>query len=88
MGMGGKRHAPTTLLPDDPVSIVKEAGWAPGPVWKDAENLASNRGKFQKRNGRFHLWSITGYVFPCSTYLRISLFSQDEGKYFPILEIC
>jgi hypothetical protein len=24
----------------DPVSIAEEAGWAPGPVWKDAENLA------------------------------------------------
>jgi hypothetical protein len=24
----------------DPVSIVQEAGWAPGPVWTGAENLA------------------------------------------------
>jgi len=24
----------------DPVSIVQEAGWATGPVWTDAENLA------------------------------------------------
>ena len=23
----------------DPVPIVQEAGWAPGPVWKGAENL-------------------------------------------------
>ena len=23
----------------DPVTIVQEAGWAPRPVWKDAENL-------------------------------------------------
>jgi hypothetical protein len=23
-----------------PVPIVQEAGWAPGPVWTDAENLA------------------------------------------------
>ena len=23
----------------DPVPILKEAGWAPGPVWTDAENL-------------------------------------------------
>jgi hypothetical protein len=27
----------------DPVPIVQEAGWAPGPVWTGAENLASNR---------------------------------------------
>ena len=25
----------------DPVPIVQEAGWAPGPVWTSAENLAS-----------------------------------------------
>ena len=25
----------------DPVPIVQEAGWAPGLVWIDAENLAS-----------------------------------------------
>jgi hypothetical protein len=24
----------------DPVTIVQEAGWAPGPVWPGAENLA------------------------------------------------
>ena len=24
----------------DPVPIVQEAGWAPGPVWTNAENLA------------------------------------------------
>ena len=28
----------------DPVSIVQEAGWAPGPVWTGAENLASPPG--------------------------------------------
>jgi len=26
----------------DPVPIVQEAGWAPGPVWTGAENLAPN----------------------------------------------
>jgi len=26
----------------DPVFIVQEAGWAPGPVWTGAENLACN----------------------------------------------
>ena len=25
----------------DPVPIVQEAGWAPGPVWAGVENLAS-----------------------------------------------
>jgi len=28
---------------EDPVPIVLEAGWAPGPVWTGAENLAPTR---------------------------------------------
>ena len=28
----------------DPVPIVQEAGWAPGPVWTGAENLAPPSG--------------------------------------------
>ena len=32
---------PRPLYPrNDPVTIVWEAGWAPGPAWTDAENLA------------------------------------------------
>ena len=31
---------PLFTLGKDPVSIVQEAGWAPGPVWTCAENLA------------------------------------------------
>jgi len=27
----------------DPVPIVQETGWAPGPVWTGAENLAPHR---------------------------------------------
>ena len=41
MGVGGQRRAPATFTPGkDPVPIVQEAGWAPGPVWTGAENLA------------------------------------------------
>ena len=41
MGVGGQRHAPTALPPGkDPVPILQEAGWASGPVWTGAENLA------------------------------------------------
>ena len=40
-GVGGQRHAPAALPPEkDPVSVVQEAGWTPGPVWTGAENLA------------------------------------------------
>jgi len=42
MGVDGQCHAPTVLPAErDPLLIVQEAGWAPGPVWTGAENLAS-----------------------------------------------
>jgi len=40
-GVDGQRHASAAFTPGlDTVPIVKEAGWAPGPVWIGAENLA------------------------------------------------
>ena len=40
MGVGGQRHAPAAFTPGkDPVYIVQEAWWAPGPVWIGVENL-------------------------------------------------
>ena len=39
-GVRGQRHPPAALYPrEDPVPIVQEAGWAPGPVWTGAENV-------------------------------------------------
>ena len=37
--MRGQRHAPAAPYPRER-PIVQEAGWAPGPVWTGAENLA------------------------------------------------
>ena len=39
----GSASRPGRSLPagKDPVPIVQEAGWAPGPVWTGVENLAS-----------------------------------------------
>jgi len=36
-------HRPLCSLRKDAVPIAQEAGWAPGPVWTGADNLASNR---------------------------------------------
>ena len=36
----------------DPVPIVQEAGWAPGPVWTSAENLAPTGIRSQDRPAR------------------------------------
>jgi hypothetical protein len=44
MGVCGQRHAPADFTTGkDPVPIVQEAGWAPGPVWVGAENLTPTR---------------------------------------------
>jgi hypothetical protein len=44
MWVGGQRHAPVALPSgNDPVPIVQESGWAQGPVWTDAKNLAPHR---------------------------------------------
>ena len=59
----GQRHAPAAFTSGkDPVPIVQEAGWAPGPVWKYAENLASpgfNPRTFQPVASRY-----TDYAIP------------------------
>jgi hypothetical protein len=40
-GMGGQRHAPAALPPVKWSPMLQEVGWAPGPVWTDAENVTS-----------------------------------------------
>jgi len=46
-GVRGQRHALAALYPrKDPIPIAREAGWAPGPVWTGAENLASTGIRF------------------------------------------
>ena len=40
-GVEGSTSFPGRFTPGkDPVPIEQEAGWAPGPVWTGAENLA------------------------------------------------
>jgi len=43
MGVGGQLHAPDFIPGKDPVLIVQEAGWAPGPVWTGAETLTPHQ---------------------------------------------
>ena len=63
MGVGGQHHAPGRFIPGkDPVHILQEAGWAPGPVWTGAENLASSRDSIprtvQPVASRYTDWAI------------------------------
>jgi hypothetical protein len=36
-------------LGNDPVPVVQETGWAPGPVWTGTENLATPIPRFDPR---------------------------------------
>ena len=40
MGVCGQRDAPAALAPGKIRYPLLEDGWAPGPVWTGAENLA------------------------------------------------
>jgi len=42
----------------DQVPIVQEAGWAPGPVWTGAENLASTGIRSPDRPARSRLFPV------------------------------
>ena len=67
MGVGVQRHAPAALPPrKDPVPIEEEAGWAPGPVWTGAENLAPPPPGFDPRTvqpvaSRYTDWAIAAH---------------------------
>jgi hypothetical protein len=46
----------------DPVPIVQEAGWAPGPVWTGAENFAPT--KIQSPDHPAHSQSLYQLSYP------------------------
>jgi hypothetical protein len=51
-----KRRFPASLLSGkEPVPILEDPGWAPGPVWSAAENLARTGIRSQDRPTRSEL---------------------------------
>jgi len=62
MELGGQRHAPADFNPGkDPLPILQEAGWAPGPVRISEENLAPpgfDHRTFQPVACRYTSWAI------------------------------
>ena len=57
---------PRPLYPPrkDQVPIVQEAGWAPGPVWTGAENLAPTGIRSPDRPARSESLYLLGYLGP------------------------
>jgi len=54
----------------DPVPILQEAGWAPGPVWTSAENLAPTGIRSPGRPARIQ--SLCRLRYPAHDLLRCS----------------
>jgi len=73
MRVDGQRHTPAALYPRqrDPVSILQEAGWAPGPVWMGVENLAPTGIRSPDRPDRGESLYRLSYIGP-QTSIQIS----------------
>ena len=71
MGVGGQRLAPAAFAPGkEPGPIVQEAGWAPGLVWRGAENLASTG--IRSPNLRARSESLYGLSYPGPYYTHVT----------------
>ena len=71
----GWRWAPRPgrfILGKDPVPIVQEAGWAPGPVWRGGENLDPHRDSIpqtvQHVASRYTDWAISADTISFKLY--------------------
>ena len=72
----------------DPVPIVQEAGWTPGPVWTGAENLAPPPPGFDPRTvqpvvSRYTDWAIAALFAPpwqgfyCSFTMLTAIYARQ-----------
>ena len=78
-GGKGSESRPGHSLPPgkDPVPIVQEAGWAPGPVWTGAENLTPTLG-FDPRTIQPVASRYTDYATLPTTYDKLLNYNFKE----------
>ena len=98
--MRGQRHDPAAFYPqENPLSIVQEAGRAPGPVWTGAENLAPHRDSIPGPSSLYPVAIPTELPGPllsmyiCNIYdtkfnLRVKLILEDSVFYFMATRYC
>ena len=65
----------------DPVPIVQEAGWAPGPVWTGAENLAPTGIRSPDRPA--HSQSLYRLSYSAHCNKTGGTIKGDKKKYYP-----
>ena len=62
----------------DTVPIVQEAGWAPGPVWTGAENLAPTSIRSPDRPARSQSLYRLSYPETCSSFYTCYVYCITE----------
>ena len=85
----GSASRPGRSLPrENPVPIVQEAGWAPGPFWTGAENLASTGIRTPDRpacsQSLYRLSYRTHSLFMGSCILRIT---RDKSPWLAAVSV-
>ena len=83
-GVRGQRHAHTVFTPGkDQVPIAQEAGWASGPVWTGAENLAPTGIRSPDRPARrqslYRLHYPAHIYYLIRNFLRFAHFKGSNG---------
>jgi hypothetical protein len=85
----GQRHDPAVLTPGkDPVPILQEAAWAPGPVWIGAENLAYTGIRSPDLPARIESLYLLRYPDPTNSsdlYKLGRMYNQSVGTGFKFL---
>ena len=71
----------------DPVPIVQEAGWVPGPVWTGAENLAPTRIRSPDHPARSQSLYRLRYPAHNDLHVRYPLFLSDFNWTWIFLDI-
>ena len=72
----------------DPVPIVEEAGWAPGPVWTGAENLTRtgfDSSIVQLVASRYTDWAIPVHnlkLHTCFSYSVVTIYGTRNAIYY------
>ena len=80
MGVGGQRYTPAALLPGKTWYPLHR--WAPGPVWRCAENLAPTGIQSPERPPRSELLFRLSSPGPliCVIYIYIYIYICNDDK--------
>ena len=79
--VGGQRHTPAAFFSSrGSVPIIQETGWAPGPVWTGAGNLATSPG-FDRRTVQPVASRCTDYAIPTHIYTLWGIYNVYYTHY-------